>query len=310
MGSGYNVQPPTTATLTPASIDRIGSPDLAGPPSGATLIEALQQGYYGCVWSGANQQLQLSVLPDATTAFEAEKAHLAKVAAEPGPYAGPAASFPKTTFGTDSFGGCASNDPNNAPCQLNVLNDSIWIQVSLHASPVPGTPAAAAPIDAKLVAAAKSAIAAIAATGAKPTVYTEPTSVWSSVTTCSQFLDTTASSGKVLSSKLDLTDAYQHVFSAAIDRADGIGCYGTNATVFVVPGAAWVEPIAYSASGFTSPVTLSEPGVTDSRYVCPTSGTGCWAEGVIDHALVVVAGGSQQTGASTLGSIASKLGVK
>ena len=67
-----------------------------------------------------------------------------------------------------------------------------------------------------------------------------------------------------------------------VDTNDGL------LIVQIVPGAEWVEPQLESSAGVTS-IPLTVPGATGAAYRCD-SYPRCWADAIIDHSWVQVAG--------------------
>ncbi|RKR75590.1 hypothetical protein [Frondihabitans australicus] len=301
---GYTVAPPSNGPaasgLSASTMTRLGTEDLAGPPTAVSMLAAAQEGFYDCSYIGKKVSFTLDVLPDAATQFAAAKKQDVETAAS-------AFAVPITVsdLGTDQFAGCQTQNPNSSPCEIDVLDGSIWYRVQEWPATTPTSSASASRVAFQLTSVVKSAMRQTHQSGLTPAPMTVAASAWSKVTECSQILP--GSRGATASS--DLTDAYDIAFADAVAKSGSIGCYGSAGAVFALPGGGSVEPFDYAGSDYSTPVALTLAGVTDARYVCAHSGAQCWAEGVVDGALVVASndGQAQAQDSATLAQVGKAL---
>jgi hypothetical protein len=223
----------------------------------------------------------VSVLPAATTAFGSYTASTRY----------DIATFDGLDEGDLSVGGCKNGDGQS--CEIETLDGSTWISASVVP---PSVTAATAPaIRANLESIIRSSLAAVNAAGPIVAAQQQPSSRWQSQTDCSLVERavesiTGAAAQPQEKQPLDMTDAYNPVFRAAVAQSGGFGCADTEAAVTIVPGADVTAPVVYSADA-TAPVPVAVAGVTGARDLCAASdATACWSEGYIDHALVAIAG--------------------
>ncbi|WP_344776324.1 hypothetical protein [Gryllotalpicola kribbensis] len=301
----YGVNPPTGSSVTAASI---APGENVAPPALISNIAAAESGYYSCRWHGEATQsiwgIQLAVLPDAASAFQEAKAQSVSSADY--------THLASTSIGDDSFTRCAHTDALSG-CELDVLSDGIWFTV--RASSTAGhEPEPAAYADG-LAALARSVIARVTAQGTPPQAVSAPASRWTGMTDCAAFTRALsahiATPAYTFDAGTDGTDAYLPGFGYATKQSGAFSCYSGNAdapTVVVVPGAgswAWDVPLA-SEDAVSAPVTITQlstagvPGLDAARYAC-MGNVGCWADAVIDGAMVTVIQpmGNSSVGATT-----------
>jgi hypothetical protein len=275
----FNVLPPMPSETVAERI--------AGPID--ELLAAVDQGYFDCTWSNAatGRIVRLSVLPDATTAFNAHQASMTNHYT--------LQSFAAVNLGTAAYGGCGPDtlgQDDRPICELNVLSGSMWLSISLWA---PG--GYSANVQQNLTSAAGSALSAVAKVGPLPNpVAIPPSEVWTA--DCAAFGGILPPSSPSATSGSNGTEMYliddamnDPLLVAAILRSDASYCQTSAASIAVFPGNGDITPISYPDGGPTPGASLTIPGMRNARSVCnPAAGAGCWIEGSIGGAYVVANG--------------------
>jgi hypothetical protein len=297
-GRDYVVMPPASPGFSMSSINPDAIPIY--PPSSTSMQAALGQGFYNCFWSSSTDQLQvtLDVLPAAMKSFTTYTSDADTKASYD------LARFSSVGVGDQATGGCSSRveSETGEHCELDALAGQLWVRVAIDY----GTRQAVAnsAIQKQLTDATSSALAAIKRTGAEPAPMPVPSSAWSSITECSQMLGRTTTPTE----PLDMTDALDAVFRAAVIQSGGVECDDQQQQITALPGGGWSWPIAYAPSRASTPTPVTVPGATAARYVCAVNNSpDCWTEAVIDHALVMVNGESQSADIQTLQTIATQV---
>jgi hypothetical protein len=302
----YWIAPPAA---DPWSASRVSLSQAVYPPSSPTVVAAFERGFFGCYWAnyGTQTSLEISALPDAVVGYNEY------VRDNAGDY--DLRVYDSLGVATTSTGGCGSASIDGPFCRIDALFGTTWLAVR---APVPTEAAGSDAIRAALVDIATDTAAKIGS--AKSLVSARPhiASRWDDITDCTSISSAVGSAqpglGVLARRGLDLTDAYDPIARAAVMSAHGFSCGGKGSAaslgVSVLPGADWLSPLVYTDAA-TVPTDFGvAKGLVAPRTLCLNAEPGtCWAEGYVDHALVVVFGlRSAAADAKALVSITVALG--
>ncbi|MFF1879037.1 hypothetical protein [Leifsonia sp. NPDC058230] len=302
----YWIAPPSA---DPWSASRVSLTQGINPPSSPTVVAAFERGFFGCYWADRVEgtSLQVSALPDAARAYNDY------VGASAGGYE--LRAYDSLGVATTSTGGCGSASDSGPYCRIDALAGTTWIAVI---APVTAAAAGSDAIRSALVDIAENTAAKI--DSAKELVSARPlvTSRWDRVGDCTSIGSAVGSVqpgvGSFTRGDLDVTGAFDPLARAAVLSAHGFTCSENAASrsisVAVVTGADWLGPLAYTDATPVPAEFGGAEGLVSPRALCLNSDPNmCWAEGYVDHALVVVSGlGSAAADAEALVSLAAVSG--